>query len=304
MRSRKFLCGEFHHVYHRTSSGFNIFYDVEDYLVYYTVFSVMARKYDIVVLGLCLMIDHIHSLVSSYDRNVFSSFLSSVTIQFMKEYNSAYGRSGSLFDRFGSAPKKGMKLLRTAVAYLYNNPVEKHLCKRAQDYRWNFLSYAQADLFRIPLSKASKALRRALKEIDCAVAGGMHMKHAQLRRLLASVNALEKNALVDYIIVKYSVIRYDMLADCYGGFANMLIAINSNAGSEYEIAEIKKISSDVEYRELYKAVRNKGFIHAGDVICLQDHEKQVLAGELLRITSANRLQICKYLHMDNIERGT
>ena len=37
-----------------------IFYDLEDYLVYYTVFCVLAVKYGIIVYGLCLMIDHIH----------------------------------------------------------------------------------------------------------------------------------------------------------------------------------------------------------------------------------------------------
>ena len=47
MKSRKFLCREFHHVYQRTLKGFNIFYDLEDYLVYYTIFSVMSRKYGI-----------------------------------------------------------------------------------------------------------------------------------------------------------------------------------------------------------------------------------------------------------------
>lgn len=129
MEKRRFLRGEYNHVYQRTVSGNNIFYDTEDYLVYYTIFSVLSKRYGVVSLGLCLMIDHIHSLIYASSREVLSRFVSHVTLQFVKEYNSTYGRSGPLFDRFGSAPKKGMKLLRTAISYLYNNPVEKMLCR-------------------------------------------------------------------------------------------------------------------------------------------------------------------------------
>ncbi len=49
---RKFVNNEVNHVYQRTLSGFNIFYEVEDYLVYYTIFSVMAVRYGVVVYGL------------------------------------------------------------------------------------------------------------------------------------------------------------------------------------------------------------------------------------------------------------
>ena len=34
MEKRKFKKGEANHVYQRTISGFNIFYDLEDYIVY------------------------------------------------------------------------------------------------------------------------------------------------------------------------------------------------------------------------------------------------------------------------------
>jgi len=304
MKSRKFLCGEIHHVYQRTLNGFNIFYDVEDYLVYYTVFSVMALRYGVVVWGLCLMIDHIHSLIASDDRDRFSRFLSSVTIQFMKEYNAAYGRTGQLFERFGSAPKKGLKVLRTTIAYLYNNPVEKHLCRRAQDYRWNFLSFGSGNRPGISLSGASRSLRRAINEIDYTASRVRHLKYAQLRRLLASVSTTERSMLIDYIILKYTVVRYDAIADCYGGYANMLIAINSNAGSEYDIPEVWTTRSDVEYRELYKFVRKKGFQYVGDVISLDKTEKVALAKELLLKTHADQYQICKFLHLEYNPCGT
>ena len=49
MMKRKFLKGEINHTYQRTISGANIFYEVEDYLVYYTIYSIIALKYEMVV---------------------------------------------------------------------------------------------------------------------------------------------------------------------------------------------------------------------------------------------------------------
>ena len=141
-------------------------------------------------------------------------------------------------------------------------------------------------------------MRRALKEIDYSLASGRYLKYAQLYRLLNSVGAQDKDRLADYIIVKYSVIRYDMLADCYGGYENMLLAVNSNAGSEYEIAEVKDTRSDVGFRELYRYIHSKGFLRAGDVITLSISEKMSLANEMMYRTSADLRQICKYLHLE------
>lgn len=290
------------HTYQRTVSGFNIFYEVEDYLVYYTIFSVMSRRYGMVVYGLCLMIDHIHTLTSTSSCKTFSKFMSNVAIQFVKEYNRYHNRVGPLFSEcFGSAPKAGLKLLRTAIAYLFNNPVERLLCKRAQEYRWNFLAYAASDNpFSDPLvlKKASRRLRRALKEVDGTVKRNEYMTYVQLKRMFVGMDAREKNQLIDYIIVRYNIIRYDDLTTkCYDGYENMLMAINSNAGSEYEVQELRYGRSDAEYRYLYKYVHEKGFKDAGEVISLPADAKFKLMVDMMNETSVSKLQICKFLHL-------
>lgn len=299
---RKFIKEQMNHTYQRTVSGFNIFYEVEDYLVYYTIFSVMSRRYGMVVYGLCLMIDHIHTLTSTSSCKTFSKFMSNVAIQFVKEYNRYHNRVGPLFSEcFGSAPKAGLKLLRTAIAYLFNNPVERLLCKRAQEYRWNFLAYAASDNpFSDPLvlKKASRRLRRALKEVDGTVKRNEYMTYVQLKRMFVGMDAREKNQLIDYIIVRYNIIRYDDLTTkCYDGYENMLMAINSNAGSEYEVQELRYGRSDAEYRYLYKYVHEKGFKDAGEVISLPADSKFKLMVDMMNETSVSKLQICKFLHL-------
>ena len=302
MKKRKFVAGGIIHTYQRTVSGFNIFYELEDYLVYYTIYSILSAKYNIVVYGLCLMIDHIHSLCTSSDKATFSRFMSHVANIFVREYNREHNRSSPLFERvFGSALKIGLKLVRTAIAYLYNNPVERYLCKYAQEYRWNFLAYANSpNPFSEPLviRNASVALARAVKEVNASHKKDRHLTYAQLRRLFSQLDNREKNQLTDYIIVRYSMIRYDLLSTkCYDGFHNMITAINSNAGSEYEIDELKCGRSDAEYRELYKYIHSCGYPSAGDVITLDVDKKMSLYDDMMRYTAANHYQICKFLHL-------
>ena len=302
MEKRRFVSGEVNHVYQRGISGFNIFYEIEDYLVYYTIFSVMSVKYEIIVYGLCLMIDHIHSLCSAAERSILSRFISNVTMRFVKEYQKEHGICGPVFsERFGSAPKSGLKLLRTAIAYLYNNPVERHLCRYAQGYRWNFLAFGNSDhpfSERLLKRNAASALQRALKEVDGSVKRGNFLNYTLLRRLFSKLDMTEKNQLVDYIIKKYSVIRYDILCTrCYDGYDNMLVAINSNAGSEYEINELRWGKSDSEYRNLYRMALERGYDSAGKIISLDVDAKIDFYNAMLRHTHATSQQVCKFLHL-------
>ena len=141
-KKRRFVPGECMHVYQRAVKGFNIFYDQEDYLVFYTIFATVARQYNVTVMELCIMIDHIHILLSSMSLDVISRFVMHYTSMFVREYNSDVGRKGPLFHKsFGSAPKRGSKSIRSTIVYIGNNPVEKNLCTSPELYFWNFLEF-------------------------------------------------------------------------------------------------------------------------------------------------------------------
>lgn len=123
-RFRVFKVGSLHHIYQRTVDGYLIFYSVRDFIVFFTLFCTLARKHRMNVLGLCLMIDHIHVLLSAPSRVELSAFVRDYTSQFSKKRNAHYSRKGQFFEhRFGSAPKTSDKKARTAISYIYNNPV-------------------------------------------------------------------------------------------------------------------------------------------------------------------------------------
>ncbi len=301
-RRRKFLKDEVHHIYQRTVKRFNIFYDLEDYLVYYTIFSIAARQYDVTILGLCLMFDHIHMLIKTEAKVTMSEFVRQVTCMFAREQNNDVGRKGSLFQaRFGSAPKRGMKLLRTAIAYLFNNPVEKNLCSRAEEYRWNFLAYGLSPHpFSDPLISVhiSRSLKRAIKEVDLAESEDRHLRYAQLKRLLGKLEERERMQLVDHIISIYKPFDYEEIIACYGSYEDMLTAINSNTGSEYDIKEDRYRFSDIEYIRMGDILRDtEGLKDLRKVTGLEIEEKMRLFEVLRKHLSCDNLPIVKFLHI-------
>ena len=301
-RRRRFYDEAPVHVYQRTIGGFNIFYDLEDYLVFYTVFATSSRKHNVRILEQSIMIDHIHNLIEAASLDELSRFVCHYTSVFVKEYNRSIGRDGALFEKaFGSAPKQTAKKIRSCIAYIGNNPVEKLLCRFVEDYRWNFLAYAEcAHPYSKPLiaSKASSALRRAVKEVRLSCELNRYLNYAQLSRLFKKLSEEERQQLTDVIISEYCPFDFKRLSGFFDSYASMLVAINANTGSEYEVKEKYYLHSDREYHGIIKYMRelNKNG-HVRDVIMLPVDKKVELYRSLRFHTDANPLQIKKFLHL-------
>lgn len=234
-KKRKFYRGVVNHVYQRTVNWVNIFYCYEDFLVFYTIFSVCAKSADVVILEMCLMYDHTHFLIRAETLKILSAFVDRFSAWFVHEFNNSIGRKGKLLHKnFGSAPKWGEKAIRSAINYVGNNPTEKNLCSNVKDYRWNFLPYAVSDhpfSEKIILSKASLPLRKALKEVDQMVSLNLPLKYIHLRRMMKKLSEKETEQFIDHVIKAYSPFDYEELISYYGSYENMITAMNSNTGS-------------------------------------------------------------------------
>lgn len=300
-RWRRFYNGEMNHVYQRHIRGFNIFYDLEDYLVYYTIFAVLCRCYEITAIGLCLMPNHIHMLIKASNRVLLAKFMDHCTSAFAKEHNFHIGRSGGVFrERFGSAPKIGLKSIRTAIAYLFNNAVEKHMYTFAEQYRWNFLAYAVSPCpfsEATPMREMRHTLREIIEEVRSTREQNKHLKYYQLRKMLGKLNEKEKEILTDYIITSYNPFSYDQLISYYGSYETMLTAIHSNTGSEYDLNEDYDPSSDAVYEKMKEIIRSIGIKPIRKVTVLDLEEKMNLYQLLKTRTEASNHQICRFLHI-------
>ena len=300
MKRKKFRPGDWVHVYQIAKGGFTLFYSVTDRLVFYTIFCTEARKHGIHVLALCLMFNHLHALYVYNDGRSLQDFIGAYTSKFSLAFNKDCGRSGPLIKGpFGAAGKQGSKKRRTAVAYLFNNHVEKGIGKKAEDCRWNFLAYAvnKRPFSTGDIKHASSRLLRAIREVKAFWAHLEPLGYATLRRMFATLDEKERQLLVDYIIEKYYMLDHRSLVRLYGSYENMVTAINSNTGSEYDMQEENDFLPDTNYVIMTRFITKEGYINQKMVVTLPVEEKQALRNKMHRLYGLPTKQIDRFLHL-------
>ena len=301
MKSRRFIEGEYMHIYQSTIRRQNIFYGPVDYLVYFTIFCIQASKMEINVLELCLMIDHLHMLIQGKSKDTVSRFISAVSSTFIREYNRAVNRTGSLFEkRFGGAPKQGRKKLVSAIIYIGNNPVEKKICLRAEQYKWNFLAYADSShpfSEEIIHTRASHKLKDAIRVVNWQYGHKKHLKYSLLQCLFKDLNPKETAQLTDYIISRYNILDTDRLTKIFGSHEQMLEAMSSTTGSEYELKEHFDPHSDTVYQQMIQYIESHITTNVRQVTTYSLEDKMKLANRMKADLQLPLWQIGKFLHL-------
>lgn len=294
--------GVLNHCYQRTRKGVILFYNVSDHLVHFTIFCTTAKKYRVQVLSLCQMPDHIHSSVIAEDGDELARFIREYSSLFSFRHNCICHCSGPLLEHpFGSAPKFGDKKIRTNLIYVGNNPVERHLVRHAEEYRWNFLAYANN---RFPfsnkpiMSEASYPLRKAIREVKATAKGNVPMTYNQLQRLFLSLGSDERKQLIDIIVNAYNIIDYQAAIQYFGRYEEMLIAMHATTGSEYDINEVFTGRSDVCFAKMAVILMRELCLEdIHDVLALPDIDKSGLFPILLKRTDATPEQIAAFLRI-------
>ena len=299
---RKFPVDTFQHIYQQAINRFVIFFSMEDRLVYYTIFSVMARNYGITVLALTLMFDHVHFLIQAVGREIYAKFIGVMTSTFVMAYNRDSGRKGRLFRKaYGNSAKRRDKDIRTCVAYNYNNSVEKKLFTRAEQDRWNLLAYIGSPYpFSKPIDKET-ASKKLLRSMDAATQ--FHRRNAYLdypvvRKLFDGLDDTEREQLLDFIITLYLPIDKEKLLSYYKSYDDMVLAINSNTGSEYDLDEVYDPESHQCFERMLNVVHHSSFSDNPRSILLAPAAKRwQIAEALMSRTGATLNQVKRFLHL-------
>ena len=293
----------FQHIYQRSIKQFIIFYSMEDRLVYFTIFSVLARTYGIVVLALALMFDHIHFLIKASDRKTYAGFIGVVTLTFALAYNRDSGRKGPLFEKaYSNAPKRKDKDVRTCIAYNYNNSVEKKLFARAEEEQWNFLAYVDnPHPFSAPIDK-KKASKKLIRSMDAATRyqkRNEYLDYPVVRALFDGLSTDEREQLLDFIITLYLPIDRERLLGFYKSYEDMVIAINANTGSEYDIDEVFDPESHQDFARMLEITGRSSFADdPRSIILAPVAQRRQIANTLLRLTGGSRNHVKRFLHLD------
>jgi REP element-mobilizing transposase RayT len=300
---RKFYPDAFQHIYVRALQYFVIFYTMEDRLVYYTIFAVMARKYQVTVLALALMFDHIHHLIKVKDKETMGKFVGVTTSTFAMAYNRDSGRKGPLFWKaFGNASKRKDKEVRSSIAYNYNNSAEKKLFARAEQDRWNFLAYIDSTH---PFSKEidrKSASKKLLGSMDTAFlyhARNEYLDYPVVRRLFQGLEADEQEQLLDFIISLYLPIDKESLLGFYKSYDAMVLAINSNTGKEYDMNEIYDPESHQDFVRMLNLTRRSSFAtDPRSIILAPDELKWKIVKTFMDRAGASLNHAKRFLHLE------
>lgn len=309
MKKRRFRYGCVHHVYQRPVEGIVLFHTRRDFLVFLTIFFSVKQKHRVRILGVCPMVDHLHGALEAETKEDLSAFVQEYTSKFVKEYNYSLDRSsGRLFPRrFGCAPKRDDKKARTAISYVYNNAPERKLCNRAVEYQWNLLAYA---LDRYPfsepidLTKRSGAMRKAMSIVRAFHRKGCFLGYAVLGRLFKDLSRKEMLQLTDFILSTYCDVDFERATSFYGSYDEMIIAIDSNTGSEHDIQEEWVGNTDMVYAQMGRLLRWKtGSADLKAILKLPEEKRRELCDYLVSQADYNRRQVEKYLQLPNNRNG-
>lgn len=299
---RRFVPNAVNHCYQKTANGEVLFYNVRDFLVFFTLFCVAAKRANVQVLSLVLMWDHIHHCSKTPGEEDLSGFVQDYTSHFASVHNPLCHKTGPLFLRpFGSAPKIGDKNIRTALVYLGNNGPVRKLAERAEQYRWSFLVYYKnPHPFSEPLklSEASKAMRRAVSLVKDRHSKNHALHYQTLKWMFKPLDAKERYQLIDFIISTYNVIDYESAIAFFGSFDKMLEAMHITSGSEYDIQEEFVGWSDKVYEQMTQYLTGRGGLaDIHDVFKQSETERRKWIPVLQEETAATERQVLKYLRL-------
>lgn len=301
-RKRKFYRDIINHCYQRGADGIVLFYSVSDHLVYFTTYCLLAKKHNVKVLSLCQMPDHVHDTVVVKKVEQLSCFKQEVNSRFSRMQNTFCHWDESVFESpFGSAPKLGSKKARSNLIYVGNNPVERQLVAKAEDYQWNYLAYAKSShpfSEELVIRKCRWPMKNAIKEVKSQYTRGEPMTFALLKRLFQPLTLTEKRQLTDFIIDTYNVIDYEEAIRYFDTYEDMLASMHADTGSEHDLNEITLGRSDACFSQFASLLLKDGrFNDIHEVLSLPKLERAELFMQLRERTEAMSEQIAHYLRL-------
>lgn len=290
------------HTYQRSNDWGVIFYSDVDRLVYYTHAAIQSRKRGVVILAAAIMYTHTHMSLKVASVSSMSSFIQDHSSAFARAFNYDKKASGPVFhENFGRAQKMTEKEIRTNLAYVCNNHVEKKICKSVEESRWSFVPYAKSrHPFSPSVSKtaATKLLLRTIRLVNRRNSENKPLYYRHLNPVMQKLSPLEREQLVDHIISTYKLVDFAAAIMYYGSYEKMVLAMDSNTGSEYDIVEVYDKAPDTRYGEMVSIAGREGWLER--IFTMDVEEKSDVAAHLSAVTRADVHQIEHFLHFSGL----
>lgn len=298
--TRKTSLKGYDHVYQITADRGICFYTAADCLVWFSLMCVLADRYGIRILAVCIMLNHYHIELHAPSPEALSSFMRDLNALFTRLYNRRYGTTGPLFsNKFKNAGKYKEQKIRENFLYICNNPVVKCAVPRAAQYRWNFLAYMQS---AHPFSSqgdisSDERMGQVMSMVRTRRSAGRPLDYAFFDGIYSQLSDSEKKQMLDYIIAQYNVIDYAAVKRMWGSFEQLNQVLLTVRGAEYDIEDD---TAQEDYRHYYKMIRvaadlgyDLGKMRFGQ---LSPRELRRLACACREKAVASQVELAKFLH--------
>jgi putative transposase len=126
------------HVIQRGNNRQALFTSDKDIVAYAHWLTEGAIKFNVRVHGWVFMTNHVHLLLTPSSENAISRLLQYLGRLYVRYFNFAYTRSGTLFEgRFKSSLVQQERYLLTCLRYIELNPVRAGMVTDPGDYQWS-----------------------------------------------------------------------------------------------------------------------------------------------------------------------
>lgn len=126
------------HIVQRGHNRQPCFFAEADYLAYLKWLGEAAQREGCAIHAFVLMTNHTHLLVTPNDAGSISRLAMSLGRRYVQYINTAYGRSGTLWEgRYKSSIVQSEAYLMACMRYIELNPVRAGLCIDPAQYRWS-----------------------------------------------------------------------------------------------------------------------------------------------------------------------
>ena len=299
-RKIKFHPDALHHIYSISLDGGVIFYNAYDYVVFFTIMSVCARRYNLGIEEVCIMRNHFHLGVMSKRNIDISRFMMTLLNIYAREYNSRSGVMKIKFKHgYGRADKLGEKERRSCIIYIVNNGVEKKACSNAMEYRWNFLKYmGNAHPYSHPIivRKLSLEMKKAISIVNTANCRGDYIRYSFFEAVMPKLRKDERLQLIDYIISKYNIIEYERMMSHFKDVSSFFVAVESSTGKEFDVGEEFVYEDYRCYDLLENIAKRKRLFRAAGQLIVSENEMRGLEREYIERCGHVGLELGRFLH--------
>jgi REP element-mobilizing transposase RayT len=149
-KRRIWYSGAKYHITCRGNKKRNIFLDKLDYRVFIAILKEVKVKYSYSLLSYCLMPNHIHLHLKTFDAEIWR-IMRSINWKYARYFNDRYNTVGHVFQgRYVSKIIENNYYNLIVNRYIHLNPVKDKLALTPKDYRWSsyrtYLGEEKSDL--------------------------------------------------------------------------------------------------------------------------------------------------------------